>query len=192
MSSLLIRWGAILVQGDFRRIQERTTSLDSWRLTSYQFPRDLELPPELPVGLLERSAGDRVRRRLTLVRRSGADPRLRVEDADFLDQVNEKESLERELSLLRRKLRRNGPDAAGLPLRVSAVESRLRILTQSLRVMESRKVVYELDPEKSSGSTTAGLTLVKDTRNALWIQTGGVLGEFRFPIEKGKGIGNRD
>lgn len=182
VGSLMIRWGALLFQAEFRPVRQRTSKLDGLRLSSFEFPRLAITPRELPLGQLRgRRSGAGGVEQLFLLTGGASGPRLRFDDQQYLSLLDDRREMQQELA----RRERAGAEKAELrrlQARLAGVEARLKGLDPSATTREipGTKVVGEASAaERDASGFDVRLEEFEDAPH-LSVVVGGV--RYRFAL----------
>ena len=80
--TFLVRWGALLIQGNFMPLRRMSSEHGGWRLVSYQFPVGCSLREEVDLGVLESSRSRELRRGVILITSDGGGATAAVNAAE--------------------------------------------------------------------------------------------------------------
>lgn len=194
--TLQIRWGALLLQGRFSPLLGHKLALGEWHLHTYHFPDETQVLESLPIGELQPTGSTR-RWKATLLEPSEGRATVRLEERSYLRTLDERATLQRELSASRRRLSEltsaSAPERASQARKVKGLEARLRGTEERLRRIPPEASTVDLtalrDPASSGVAPQVSVKLIPtdDDKTALQVQLPS--GKFRFLLPDPKPTG---
>ncbi len=175
--ALQIRWGPLLLQGNFVPLLTVPSEANGWHLSAYRYPNGLPRQSALPIGVLDREAKARTRQHASLVRSMTGEIVVRLEDDAYLRDLAQTRTIRRKIASLQREARaENGAtdpakQLAPLEARLAQLEKRIEE-SATAAVLEISGETRRRDPATrltahsgrlEPAGTTARLLLETDT-----------------------------
>ncbi|MCI0650384.1 MAG: hypothetical protein L0Z55_00725 [Planctomycetes bacterium] len=143
--ALQIRWGSLLLQGNFEPLTTTVVEEGELRLATYEFPERLQGAEQVFLGTIERIKGGGPSWAASLSL-TGARPSLRLDDRELSGLVAEQRSLRRRIAFLKEAARTEPASHAAADAKL--LEARLQSIDRRLEDFNAASATLEIPGER--------------------------------------------
>ena len=189
LAVVTIRWGALILEAPLTAIEQTVVEVANYRLDTYLFPDSILPSGQLIVGQLEDRRGGKPTERVICILRPGDAPTLRLEDVERARLIALRRGLERDLAVMKGRLRRlrldpPSSDLTSLEGKISRSETRLGALNQRIDSLGEGQGWRQLPAARREGGPSprwrAGLI---EEGSRVLIELATPVGTYRYPLD---------